>query len=52
MSLRAFVHEVRTFLAEPESKEKLGNIRQFMEGRHAGQEKDKEVKAASEASYS
>lgn len=29
--LRAFLHEVRTFLTEPESQEKLENVRQVME---------------------
>jgi hypothetical protein len=28
--VRAFLHEVRTFLAKPEFEEKLGNIRQLM----------------------
>ena len=31
--MRAALHEVRTFVADPESREKLGNIRQLMEGR-------------------
>ena len=43
---RAFLHEVRTFLADPEAKEKLGNIRQLMEEGHAEQEVDEESKAA------
>lgn len=43
---RAFFQEARTFLAEPESREKLGNIRQMMENDHAGPEIEKEGKAA------
>ncbi len=33
--LRAFLHDVRTFLTDAESGEKLGKIRQLMEGGHA-----------------
>jgi site-specific DNA recombinase len=46
IDLRAFLQEVRTFLAEPESEEKLGNVWQLMEGSHAGQEAIEERKAA------
>jgi hypothetical protein len=44
---RAFLHEVRTFLAEPESEETLGKIRQLTEQDHAGQEEQEKGKAAS-----
>jgi site-specific DNA recombinase len=44
--LRAFVHEVRTFVADRESRETLENVRQFMEERHAGKETGREGKAA------
>jgi hypothetical protein len=44
--VRAFLHEVRTFLAEPESKEKLENVRQIMEGGHTGLKANEEDKAA------
>jgi hypothetical protein len=30
MSLRAFVHDVRTFVVDPEFGEKLGNIQELM----------------------
>jgi site-specific DNA recombinase len=43
--LRAFLHEVRTFLAEPESKEKLGNVRWLMKESHARQESGGKAKA-------
>jgi hypothetical protein len=36
-------------LAEPDSEEKLGNIRQLMEGGHAGREKSEEDKVAQRA---
>ncbi len=46
IELRTFLHEVRTFLAEAESREKLGNIRQLMEGSPGGREATEEGKAA------
>jgi hypothetical protein len=46
LTKRAFLHEVRTFLAEPDSKERLENVRQLMETDQAGQEAGGEARAA------
>ncbi len=46
IDLRAFVHDVRTFLAGRESRKILENVRQFMEMDQAKQKEDKADKAA------
>jgi DNA invertase Pin-like site-specific DNA recombinase len=46
LEMRAFLHEVRTFLAESESRERLGNIRRLMEGLLTRREANEEDKAA------
>jgi len=44
--LRAFVHDVRTFVTDEGSERKLENIRELMEADHARQDADEEDKAA------
>jgi hypothetical protein len=44
--MRAFLHEVRTFSADPKNGERLGNIRQLMETDQTARETDEEHKAA------
>jgi hypothetical protein len=44
--MRAFLHEARTFLAEPEAREKLEDVRQLMEAELTGSEARNESKAA------
>jgi hypothetical protein len=46
LTKRAFVHEVRTFLADPEFREKLESVRQLIEERYTGEEAEEEDKAA------